>query len=379
MKYLKLHLLVALILLAGHVMYAQGKLVVQGDVFGREGQPVQLIKNYYDKPEILDTDTIRNRKFRLSGAVTEVMPVMVVFRNGKVNTPYNVILENGTVSLMIYENQRSVVSGGKYNKLLFGYQSTPAFIKVADSLQMFAAPGKREKIVSGSKEETEAVALFMRKAKIMSDYQEKIMKTSKDPLAQVMAAILLELQPDADAAIKVVDNAAITLGENSSVIKRARQIKKEQDNFIEMRKNRMTGQPYTDFTAATLAGDSVRLAPIVKEHKYTLLQFWGSWCIPCRKEIPLLKQLYKAYNSKGLEIVSFSIDHSRDSWQDASKKENFEWPNISDLKADKSPVYKQYPIMGIPANVIIDQDGKIVASNLVGESLSSKIAELFKQ
>jgi thiol-disulfide isomerase/thioredoxin len=307
------------------------------------------------------------------------MPVMVVFRNGKVSTPYNVILENGTVTLTIYENQRSVVSGGKYNKLLFGYQSSPAFIKVADSLQMFAAPGKREKIAPGSKEETEAVALFMRKAKMMSDYQENIMKTSKDPRTQVMAAIMLELQPDADAAMKIVDNAAITLGENSFVIKRARQIKKEQDNFIEMRKNRMTGQPYTDFTAATLAGDSVRLSPIVKEHKYTLLQFWASWCIPCRKEIPLLKQLYKTYNSQGLEIVSFSIDHSRDSWQDASKKENFQWPNISDLKADKSPVYKQYPIMGIPANVIIDQNGKIVASNLVGESLASKIAELFRQ
>jgi thiol-disulfide isomerase/thioredoxin len=378
MKYLKLNLVIAFIFFTSPVLFAQGKFVVQGTVYGKEGQPVQLVKDYYGKPEVLDTDTVRNNKFRLSSAVTEVMPVSVVFHNGKVNTPYNTILEKGNVTLNIYENERSAISGGKYNKLLFGYQTSPAFIRVADSLQLFTAGGKKEKIVPGSKEETVAVDLFMRKAKMMSDYQEAIMKKSKDPVAQVMAAVLLELQPDAEEAMKIVDNAAAKLGEDRFIIKRARNIKKEQDNFIELRKNRMTGQPYTDLTAATLTGDSVHLAPVVSEHKYTLLQFWASWCIPCRKEIPLLKQLYKEYRPKGLEIVSFSIDHSKDSWQEASQKEGFEWPNISDLQANKSSVFQHYPIMGIPANVIIGQDGKIVASNLVGEALSSKIAELFK-
>lgn len=336
------------------------------------------MKDYYGNPEIIAADTVRNNTFRVSSKVTEVMPVSIVFFENKHSTSYTAILEDGSIKLVIHPNGRSQVTGGKYNKLLFGYQSSDSFIKTADSLDMLTSGGKKEKMIKGSEEETKAIDMFMRKERLRSDHLEKVMNNTKDIKAKVMAAILLELQPDSKEAMKMVNKAASQLGEGSYLIKRARKINEDQEAFIERRKNRMTGTTYSDFTAATITGDSVQLAPIVQKNRYTLLQFWASWCIPCRKEIPLLKNLYKACHEKGLEIVSFSIDSNRDSWQEASKKEGFMWPNISDLKATNSPVYSKYPIMGIPANVIISQDGKIIASNLTGEELEKKIFSLFQ-
>ena len=112
--------------------------------------------------------------------------------------------------------------------------------------------------------------------------------------------------------------------------------------------------------------------------KVKIIDFWASWCAPCRREMPTLVKLYKDYQTKGLEILSVSIDEKKDAWKNAIFEDGNTWKNVSDLKGVKSPVVALYGIKSIPFMVVVDENNKIVAVNLRGKALEDKIAELLK-
>jgi peroxiredoxin len=111
--------------------------------------------------------------------------------------------------------------------------------------------------------------------------------------------------------------------------------------------------------------------------KYVLLDFWASWCAPCRGENPNLVANYKKYHDKGFEIFQVSLDQSKNSWIKAIKADQLNWHHVSDLKYWSSAPAKLYGVRGIPANFLIDKDGKIIAKNLRGPALGMKLKELF--
>jgi len=138
------------------------------------------------------------------------------------------------------------------------------------------------------------------------------------------------------------------------------------------------GAVAADFTATTAEGKSFKLSDFYKGKKVVLIDFWASWCGPCRKENPNVVKAYNQFHQKGFEIVGFSLDEEKNDWLAAIKKDNLTWTQVSDLKGWESSIAKLYNVSAIPTNFLIDGNGKILASNLRGEELENKLQELLK-
>jgi peroxiredoxin len=135
-----------------------------------------------------------------------------------------------------------------------------------------------------------------------------------------------------------------------------------------------TGRQALDFTQQSLEGKPIKLSSF--HGKYVLLEFWASWCGPCRGENPNLRRQYALYKGKGLEIIGVSLDHDKQAWKQAIEKDQLPWIHVSDLKGWKNEVASSYGIMAVPANFLIDPSGRIVAQNLRGEALNKKLEEI---
>ena len=146
--------------------------------------------------------------------------------------------------------------------------------------------------------------------------------------------------------------------------------------YLDKAERIMVGKTAPDFTLPTMEGDSISMHAL--KGKVKIIDFWASWCAPCRREMPTLVRLYKQYQTKGLEILSVSIDDKKDKWKNAIFEDGNTWKNVSDLKGAKSPVVALYGFKSIPFMVVVDENNKIVAVNLRGKALEEKVAELMK-
>lgn len=112
--------------------------------------------------------------------------------------------------------------------------------------------------------------------------------------------------------------------------------------------------------------------------KVTLIDFWASWCAPCRQENPSVVALYAELHGKGLNIISVSLDNDADKWKAAISKDKLSWTQVSNLKEMQDPIALQYGVTQIPTTILVDSNGKVVARDLFGEDLKEKILELLE-
>ena len=148
---------------------------------------------------------------------------------------------------------------------------------------------------------------------------------------------------------------------------------------LQMLRSRQIGKPFcNDVVLLSPDGKQHRLSEWCGQGQYVLIDFWASWCRPCRMEMPNVIRNYERFRDKGLEVLAISIDDKKDAWQRGIKSFGTPFIQLSELQGRKSRLCAIYGISTIPANLLIDPQGKIIAADLRGKSLTRKLESVFK-
>ena len=176
----------------------------------------------------------------------------------------------------------------------------------------------------------------------------------------------------------------LTLDELEADLKKfSPEVQKEQEwkdkmDFVKYSRLNQPGQKCIDFTVKGHDGKEIRLSDLLAKNKLVLIDFWASWCPPCRRENPNVVKAFNEYKDKNFTIVGISLDKDKSKWMKAIADDNLAWTHLSDLKYWDSEIPALYGVRGIPANVLLDPDGVIVAKNITGEDLHKKLKEVIK-
>lgn len=156
----------------------------------------------------------------------------------------------------------------------------------------------------------------------------------------------------------------------------ARLLRIKQHNDLSLETS--VGKQFKDFEMADVDGNMRKLSEFIAANEVTLVDFWASWCGPCRAEMPAVKAAYEAYKDKGFGIVGISLDNNKEAWVGGIANLGMTWPQLSDLQGWGCAGAKLYGVNSIPATVLVAKDGTILAKNLRGEAIQEKLVELLK-
>ncbi len=178
-----------------------------------------------------------------------------------------------------------------------------------------------------------------------------------------------------------VDSSLMSQYPNSGPVKslhsQVEQMRKQREAEKKNAKRLSIGQKAPEIALPNPEGDTIALSSL--RGNYVLLDFWASWCKPCRVENPNLVKAYNKYSDQGFEIYQVSLDKKRSAWEKAIKKDELTWTHVSDLKFWNSSAAKTYNIRSIPANFLLNRKGEIIGKDLRGEALQKKLHELYSK
>ena len=147
------------------------------------------------------------------------------------------------------------------------------------------------------------------------------------------------------------------------------------NDYIAKQERLEVGQPFIDFTLQTIEGENVTLSERIAQNKVTMIDFWASWCGPCRKENPVVKAAYEQFHELGFDVVGISVDQDEAAWLKAVEEDQLPWKQVRDSENNASELYMIYYI---PSNFLFDQNGTMIAKGLRGDDLAAKLTEILK-
>ena len=285
------------------------------------------------------------------------------------------ILEPGQLRLEMRRRGRFHIEGGKYNDAVYNaWSRSPEYVEAVAEYERLLPAVEGESEAEKRRRIDRSQEVFQRTLDLETEGRKRIATTHPDPL--VRRLVIESTWLGGPWMLDALRGLAALTPEDAWVAERLARAEEGAAKRAEERKRFAVGADIRDFVAETLAGESVRLADVRASSKVLLVEFWASWCGPCRVEIPHMKEAYERYKSKGFEIVSFTIDNDREDWEIASEEEQLPWHNLGMGEEADAPT--AYRVTGVPKNYLVDAaTGDILARDLRGHKLDEKLAELF--
>ncbi len=357
-------------------------LTAQKQDFKIEGQMDQLISgkkiflSYRDgQSNVKDSMLINNGKFSFSGSVTGPTQMILYRPKDKKEGDTDFLkfyVDKGTSKVVSTDSIKNAeFSGSKLGNEYWAY--TKAFEHVSKAMsaledQFYAATENERKDTAFVKKlQQKSIALRKEKEQIQLAYLNKVLNSyTALIIIQELTANYFDVEKITPLYNKLARDVQQTaLGQTFA-------------SKIETAKKTAIGQMAPDFTQNDVNDQPVKLSDF--RGKYVLLDFWASWCGPCRQENPNLVKAYHQFKDKNFTVLGISLDNpgKKENWLKAIADDQLEWTNLSDLKGWKNEVSVLYGIRSIPQNFLIGPDGKILASDLRGEALELKLSELLK-
>jgi peroxiredoxin len=337
---------------------------LNGTVTGMQDGKLYLVHQDSAMQNIFDTLEVKGGKFSFSGNVNEPTPYYIINDPQAPAAPLIFFAEKGDVKIEADASnlQFAKVTGAKNQEMYNQYRNSVAPLAAkADSIM---------KLSMNVTDQGQTVQLQEAYMRLNEEESELIRKFVKEhPEAHVSAFLIVNkfLSQPAAEEIEPLYNGL------SPEVKNSTWGKQIADVYNKV-KSTSIGSKAPDFTLEDVNGKPMSLSSL--RGQYVLVDFWASWCGPCRAENPNVVKAYNQFKGKNFTILGVSLDKEKDKWLAAIDKDKLAWPQVSDLKGWESSAAALYFVQSIPANFLLDKEGKIVARNLRGDELSKKLAEL---
>ena len=386
-------LLSAAVVLISCSKVGKGEFLISGTAKGIENGKTIILQTQNESGLLsVDTVKVQDGKFEIKGKITE--PAFHMLQVESINGPVPFILENGEVIIEINKDSisKSKISG-TYNNDEFT-KFNLELVKLQKTLVDFQ---KNNTDLMNKAQQTKDTAVINKLMTEFTKIQQTVGVDTKakyltyadtHPKSFISVLIIQGMISSPDSDIQKMEKMYKGLDESLQNTKPGKAIK----TILDQAKTPSVGAVppagatppadgsakwSTDFSAPNPQGKIISLKESLG--KVTIVDFWASWCGPCRAENPNVVALYAEFHSKGLNIVGVSLDKDAAKWKEAIAKDKLTWIQVSHLKFWEEPIAIQYQVESIPATFILDASGTVVAKDLRGEELRTKIKELLSK
>ncbi len=363
-----LFLVMSIIVLAG--CQNNGGYEIDGTITGAEDGMVYLKSLENGKPVTVDSAKITNESFKFSGKVEQPLFYLAYYNKNRMPIVFFIENENITIEANIDSLDKADITGSPETDLFLSFNKDMPFMD--RSMKM-----REEYMQAQMAGDTAKLETLTNEMETIMDAQQKyfteFVKTNTSSVVGAFLASQMAQSLSLEELKELVSGYEAGLGEHPYV-ELMKTTLKSMEELNKLNVSTSIGSEALDFTLLTKDGKEVKLSSF--RGKYVLIDFWASWCQPCRRENPNSVKVYKQYNSNGFEILGVSLDKDRDAWIKAIKDDGLTWTQVIDPDGN---VANKYNVSSIPSTFLLDKDGKIIAKNLRGDALNKQIEKLLSK